>query len=424
MITHRLRRAFGLGAKSLLLHKLRSALTVLGIVFGVCSVIAMLSIGEGARLEAEEQIKRLGSENIIVRSKKPPSTREGTQITNVVDYGIRYADVDRMRRTIPSIAEIVPARITRMEVRWKDRTVDARVVGTIPSFVRAANAPVAYGRFISDVDELSAENICVVGAGVARQLFPIDDPLGKDLKLRSSYYRIVGVMSEGGAATGAGGAIVAEDRNLDVYIPLSAARKRLGEILVIVTSGSRQMEKVELHQIIVRVDATENVLATDRAIRHLFNRFHKKEDWDVTVPLELLRQAERTQFIFSVTLGSIAAISLLVGGIGIMNIMLASITERTREIGIRRALGAKKRDIVVQFLIETVALSSSGGILGIIVGILIPLVVSHFTKMRTLVTVQSLVLSFGISASVGILFGLYPANRAAAMDPIEALRRE
>ena len=209
-----------------------------------------------------------------------------------------------------------------------------------------------------------------------------------------------------------------------IYIPLTTARSRFGDTTMKFSSGGREFEKVLLHQATVKIGHEENVLETAEAIRTLLKRFHKKQDFELIVPLELLNQAKRTKRIFNIVLGSIAAISLLVGGIGIMNIMLASVTERTREIGIRRALGAKKRDIIVQFLAETVLLSASGGVLGVLLGVGLPIVVSYFTKMRTSVTPWSLALAFGISAAVGIIFGLYPAQRAADLDPIEALRHE
>jgi len=211
---------------------------------------------------------------------------------------------------------------------------------------------------------------------------------------------------------------------LALYIPLTAAKSRFGEIIMTRTSGAFNMEKVELHQLIVKVEKLENVVVTSEIIDELLARNRKKQDYEIVVPLELLRQAERTKRIFNIVLGSIAAISLLVGGIGIMNIMLASVTERTREIGIRRALGAKKRDIIVQFLTETILLSGSGGVIGLLIGITIPFLIEHFAKMETIIRLWSLFGAFGISILIGIVFGIYPAYRAAIMNPITALRHE
>mgnify|MGYP002681796270 FL=1 len=238
------------------------------------------------------------------------------------------------------------------------------------------------------------------------------------------FFRIIGVMSVGGGATGAGSGVAAEDRNRDVYLPLGTMINTQGDVLIRRSSGSMEAERVELHQVIVNVSDVAQVEPSANSIRHILSRNHAKQDYEVVVPLELLRQAERTQRIFQIVLGSIAAISLLVGGIGIMNIMLASVTERTREIGIRRALGARRQDIVVQFLVETIVLSTSGGLFGLFLGISIPLLVQHMAGMRTIVTLTSLLLSFCISVSVGLIFGIYPARRAAALDPIEALRHE
>src|SRR5216110_1337871 len=209
-----------------------------------------------------------------------------------------------------------------------------------------------------------------------------------------------------------------------MFIPLETAKTRYGEILRKVRSGSFEQERVQLHELTVKVATPEQVPAVADAIKEVMERNHKKKDYDILVPLELLKRAERTKQIFNIVLGSIAAISLLVGGIGIMNIMLASVTERTREIGIRRALGAKRRDIITQFLVETVLLSGAGGVMGVLLGITIPWFVSHFAGMKTIITFWSPVVAFTISALVGVVFGLYPARRAAQMDPVEALRHE
>ena len=413
-----------LGIKSLALHKLRSALTALGIIFGVASVIAMLSIGEGASLEAQEQIRLLGTNNVIVRSVKPPEDSDAKTATKrMTEYGLTYTDADIILDTIPAVETITPMRDIRKDVRYGVRRMDARVIGTVPEYPRVINLHVGKGRFLNVVDEREAANVCVLGSAVAKELFTYHDPLGSDIKVGTDYYRVVGVMATRGECKDKRSPTT-EDFDRDVYIPLSAARRRFGEIIVKASSGSFDIEKVELHQINVRVRSTEEVMATARAIRAVLEKTHKKTDHEMTVPLELLRRAEETKRLFSIVLGSIGGISLLVGGIGIMNIMLATITERTREIGIRRALGAKRGDITMQFLIETVILSCSGGLLGVALGLGIPRVVTKFADMQTVTTVQSLVLAFSISAATGIIFGLYPAWRAAHMDPIEALRHE
>ena len=425
MFAFRVMRTLRLGLKSLMLHKMRSMLTVLGIIFGVCSVIAMLSISEGASREAQEQIKRLGTNNIIVRSVKPPEEQSaGAERQFVKTYGLTYKDAERMATTLPSVEVVVPIREIREDIWVGSRKAAGRVVGTVPWFPQIANFRPRRGRFLTHTDMHGAASTCALGHSVARELFPLADPFGQQVKVKNYYFKVVGIMeqrsAEGDQASGSANV----DLNRNVYIPLPTAISRFGELLVRRTSGSFQAERVQLHQINVKVKETEKVIATSRAISALLTRFHKDKDYELLVPLELLRQAERTRFIYGVVLGSIAAISLLVGGIGIMNIMLASITERTREIGIRRALGAKKRDIVLQFLVETVVLSVSGGLIGIMLGIVIPFAVTYAAKMPTVITGSTIGIAFGISGVVGVVFGMYPAWQAANMDPIEALRHE
>jgi putative ABC transport system permease protein len=303
--------------------------------------------------------------------------------------------------------------------------VDGQVIGTIPWYPEIAKSNLQTGRFINAVEMQSAKNVCVLGAGIADRLFSYENPLGKAIKVGGDYYRVIGVMEEKSKATpGNGEKPTVEDLNYEVFIPLTAAKSRFGELLIRRTSGTMEVERVQLHQIIVKVDELEQVIDTAAILQAMLSYFHKKQDYELVIPLELLRRAEHTKRIFNIVLGSIAAISLLVGGIGIMNIMLASVTERTREIGIRRALGAKRRDIITQFLTETVMLSGSGGMIGIFIGVTIPFMITKFAHMATIVTLWALLLAFCISAAVGVIFGLYPAYRAANMDPIEALRHE
>jgi putative ABC transport system permease protein len=424
VIAYRFRRIVVLGIRSLSLHKLRSALTVLGIVFGVASVIAMLSIGEGANFEAQEEIKKLGSQNIILGSEKVIEERTSTATTQeVVRFGLTWKDYERIRATVPHIQFLIPMRILPTDARYARRSIEVQVIGTDAEYIRLGNVKLARGRFLTSNDHYYQRPVCVLGARVAHDLFTARDPIGEEIKLDQFYFTVIGVLEETGAASGTGGA-KGEDRNRDIFVPLQAMNSRFGEVLVKVDSGSRTAENVALHQIIVALDSDQVVDPASKVLQGLLEKFHTVEDYSVIVPLELLRQRERTDQIFNIVLGSIAGISLLVGGIGIMNIMLASVTERTREIGVRRALGAKRRDIVLQFLVETVVLSTAGGILGIVLGVAVPWFVEYSSGMKTIVTSSSLVVSFGISAAVGVIFGLYPAVRAAAMDPIEALRRE
>ena len=424
-----LKRTVRLGIKSLWLHRLRSLLTALGIVFGVCSVIAMLAIGEGASFEAQEQIKNLGSQNIILRSVKPPEeekiSEKGSQ-NFVLQYGLTYTDVKRIRATIPGVTVVLPARIIHDYVWNISRRVDCDIVGTVPWYPEMRNQRVASGRFFEDKDMNAQAAVCVIGAGMVPALFPLESPLGKDVRVGGEYYRVIGIMAPATMETRTSDET--DDHNKPtanrMFIPLETARARYGEVLMRRRSGSIQADRVQLHEVTVKVASLDQVTGVAAALQELLRRNHGKRDYEVVVPLELLRRAERTKEIFNIVLGSIAAISLLVGGIGIMNIMLASVTERTREIGIRRALGARRRDIVVQFLVETVMLSGAGGIMGVMLGVIIPSVVSHVAGMKTIITFWSPVLAFTISALVGVVFGIYPAIRAAKMDPVEALRHE
>lgn len=434
MFTFRLKRTIKLGIKSLWMHGLRSALTTSGIIFGVSSVIAMLAIGEGASQHAQDQIARLGSQNIIIKTVEPPEEEQSSGQRVVRDYGLTYADAERFHNSIPNIEVVVPSRILPQRAWYRNRKVAAEVIGTVPWFPDISTVRLLRGRFLSSIDMHYKQGVCVLDENVVKELFAFDDAMYQDVKIATDYYRVVGIVTQQAfvsdlktfdnqvpaAAPGQGGANAG-----NIYIPLTTIKDRFGEMSIEVSGSSgAKIEKVELQEIIVKVGSIEGVLPTRDILETLLDRFHKQDDYQVVVPLELLRQAERTKLIFSIVLGSIAAISLLVGGIGIMNIMLATVSERTREIGIRRALGAKKRDIIVQFLSETLLLTLVGGILGIILGSSIPFFVTYFGHMPTIITSTSLVLAFGISAIVGITFGLYPAYRAANMDPIESLRHE
>ena len=419
-----------LGIKSLMLHKLRSSLTMLGIIFGVCSVIAMLAIGEGASYEAQEVIKKLGSNNILIRSVKPAEAAKqqggGGPRGMQLKYGITYEDGSRLQSTIPGVLRVLPMRIIRENVRFDRTELPCQVIGTLPFYSEVTGAAVVRGRFLAHLDEQHQENVCVITTGLARRLFLSEDPLKHSVKIDAFYYRVIGIVQERSQPEQRSQSGKMEGQPLDnnVYIPLSASRTRFGEILIRRTAGSFEAEEVQLHQVTVQMRDLAAVETADPQIQTLLKRFHEQNDYETIVPLQLLRQAEQTKRIFNIVLGSIAAISLLVGGIGIMNIMLATVTERTREIGVRRALGAKRADITMQFLVETVVLSVGGGLVGVVVGILVPILVAQLTTMRTIVTPWSVLLAFGISGAVGIVFGLYPAKAAARLDPIEALRHE
>jgi putative ABC transport system permease protein len=411
-----------LGIENLLLHKLRSFLTMLGVVFGVGSVVAMLAVGEGASKEALREIQKLGSNNIIINSiKSVEEESTSTQHSHLSIYGLKYLDYDRIRESFNNIRETAPAKLIRKESRLGSNSLELRIVGTTNEWFDLVPRQILAGRVFNEKEDMESSAVTVLTEYGARKLLATRNTIGQTIKIGGDYFEVIGIIkSESGQA----GHIQIPDQQIDAYVPMRTVKEYYGDIFTKITSGSRSRELVELHQIIVQVDKTENVESTAAGIENMLKRFHGKKDYEVAVPLALLKQAEATKRTFNIVLGSIASISLLVGGIGIMNIMLASVTERTREIGIRRAIGARKNQIIIQFLIETVVLSTLGGIVGLAMGIGIPTVITYFAKMPTVITIQSILLPFFISIGVGIVFGIYPAASAAKVDPIIALRHE
>jgi putative ABC transport system permease protein len=421
------------GIKNLLLHKLRSLLTVLGVILGVGSVIAMLAVGEGSKKEAIERIRQLGANNVIIRSVKPTAQEEDDSATaatqsmaRVLEYGLKHTDFERLTATLPTITRAVPIALVVQDAQVRHRRMpNARILGTIPELLDVKSLRIHRGRFVTNVDNYSTRNVAVLAAGAAERLFKFEDPLGATVLLGNDVYKVVGILAPQGSGNATPGAIGQQDFNEDIYIPLACARHRFGEIQMIRSAGSRSYEMTQLNEITLTVKDANNVSQTAAMARKLLRISHPAgSDYEIQVPLELLAQAEEEKRIWNLVLGCIALISLLVGGIGIMNIMLASVTERTREIGVRRALGAKRSDITYQFLVETVLLSSIGGVLGVLFGVAVPFVVSQMSGLETVISFWSVAMAFSISVGIGIVFGIYPARRAAMMDPIEALRHE
>ncbi len=394
-------------------HKLRSALTMLGMIFGVGAVIAMLSIGEGAEREALAMIERLGVRNILVRDvdKRDEELREIRETSP----GVSPRDAVAITDAVPGI-ELVCQRvkIEPFSVLSDGRTVDATAHGVDASFAEITNLPLSTGRFIDPKDVADHSQICVIGESVRRELFGFEEAVGRVLKVNQLWLEVVGVLSgSGGASTVQGVAVGSTD--LDIYLPVSTAIRKL----------DLPMLEAPLDEIIIRLEPTTSPSEAALLIDQLLDRLHGGEDdYELVVPEALLEQSRKTQRLFNIVMGAIAGISLLVGGIGIANIMLATVFERTREIGVRRAVGARREDIRTLFLMESFTISVLGGLAGVLVGVVISKVVAASAGWSTVVTLWSVILAFGVSMAVGIGSGLYPAIRAASLNPIDALRWE
>jgi putative ABC transport system permease protein len=411
------------GVQTLMLHKLRSFLTMLGVVFGVASVVAMLAVGEGAGRDALEQIRKLGSNNIIISSIKSvdPGGGAATARSFLSIYGLTREDHARIDQGFSTVEKNVPVKLVRKNARLGRRFLELRVVGTTPQWFEVIPRKTLGGRTLSRTDLDRRAAVVVLTEFGARTLLATMNTIGQTIRIGGNSFEVVGIVK---SETGQAGTLQIPDSEIDAYIALTTAQSHFGDTTMTFTSGSRVSERVELHRIIVQTDDILSVEPTALAIERMLTLFHKDRDFQIHVPLALLKQAEATQRTFNIVLGSIAGISLLVGGIGIMNIMLASVTERIREIGIRRAIGARRSQIIVQFLIEAVVLSTVGGFIGLVVGITIPWLITYFSKMPTVITPGSILLPLTVSIGIGVVFGLYPAARAARVDPIVALRHE
>jgi putative ABC transport system permease protein len=422
-----------LGLTSLRLHLSRSILTMLGIVFGVGAVVCMLSITQGAQEQVLRLIGGMGLTSITALTKKPPETTRAdpSQQNLMIAYGLTFRDAVRLKETLPKVEISVTLRDLRKDAYVGSTRLVGRVVATESIYADAAALRVERGRFIAPLDEQTHNAVCVLGADARRQLFPLVDPLGRDIKVGGLYLRVVGVLApveESQANTAQAlkidQPIGISQLNKTLFVPLRTALARFGIASVRRVPGGQEFVYVELDEIRLRVEDVEAVTPVAQTVENVLRRAHPTDDYELQVPLALLRQSEESQATFKVVMIAIASISLLVGGIGIMNIMLTSVTERTREIGIRRATGATRGDITRQFLIETTVLSSVGGLVGISLGVLGAHAVTWLANWYTALALWSLPVSFGVAALVGLVFGLYPAMRAARMDPIEALRHE
>ena len=392
---------------SLGLHKLRSALTILGIIFGVASVITMLAVGAGASEEAQRTIRELGSNNIIVNSvKEQEESSVGTGI-GVSVYGITNEDVERIWATVPNLQAVARQRVVQGVVSYQSESHNTSMVASDDEIFSVKGIELHKGRFFNSSDDRNLSLVCVIDKQVADELFPYQDPLEEKILYRESYLQVVGVV-DGGESK--------------VYVPWSSWSTQFGGLTVHSQQGTWEVEKVDVHEMVLQLDNSESVLVADRILRRIMTHGHSVNDFAIKVPIKLLEKAEETKRLFNYLLGSIAGISLLVGGIGIMNIMLATVSERTKEIGLRRAIGARKKDIITQFMVEAIVLSLVGGLIGVAVGVALPLMITYFSGVPTSISIFSVIGSFLISGITGVLFGSYPAVKSANLNPIEALR--
>jgi len=401
------------GLRSLLAHKLRSALTILGIVFGVAGLVAMMSIAEGARRESIEQIRLLGTNNVRVNHVElTGELREEADLKG--SDGLSERDVQLLTAALPNLVGTAPVRFVEEPVFAKNREATGRVVATNADYGRITDFHAERGRFLSPLDQREGKRVAVIGASVRNELFGYRNPLGQRIRIGDSWFRVVGLMEPKTIREGRTSMIQMRDINTDIYIPITTASARFPS-----ETGTG------IHEIVIQVEDATQVMATSRIVDRVLRRSHQQvSDYEIVVPAQLLEQAQATQRVFNVVMGSIAAISLLVGGIGIMNIMLTTVTERTREIGVRRALGATRRAVLQQFLVETVLMSATGGVVGILLGAVMARGISLMAGWQTILSVESALAAFTVSACVGIAFGLYPARRAATMSPMAALRAE
>lgn len=401
--------------RGLLDHKFRSFLTMLGIIFGVASVIAMLSIGEGAKRESIAKYQDLGVTNIIVRDKDF-SDQELEEVRAKFSQGLSITDANVIKEIIPGVVEVAPQAEKDSEVKYADKSAKSRIVGITPEYIKILNYQTDKGDFINADHYLRNLKVCVLGAGILKTLFKNEDPIGKMVKIDDQWLEVVGVLKSKALFTETVGELASRDLNNDVYVPLTTYNKRF------VPENALQSE---IKQITIKVASSDKLIETSTLITSILDRHHfNNKDYSIVIPYELLKQEEKERRIYNFLLGAIAAISLIVGGIGIMNIMLATVMERTREIGIRRAIGARKADIMSQFVTEAVAISITGGIIGVFLGVSLSLTISLFTDVHTFIRLYSVFLAFGFSVLVGISFGYLPAKNAANLKPIESIRYE
>ena len=439
---------FYIALEAVIANRIRSLLTALGIIFGVAAVIAMLAIGSGAQQEILEQIKLVGVNNIVVKPIVEQSEEEieagfGSAFgQSKFSAGLTLLDMQSIQQVIPGIKALSPEILIETFIIKDGLRRTAKLVGVENDYFSISDFDLSEGRFFTDTHLLKGEPVCIIGSGIAAKFFSREEPLGKNIKVGRHWLKVVGILKERNISTKSIDNLGIRDYNMDVYTPLKTVLIRYkNRSLVTETMIKRENRENEdkknssenkgpvnyhqLDRLVVQVEETNTINPAAEVISRLLKRRHYEVvDYEIQIPELLLKQQQRTKSIFNFVLGAIAGISLLVGGIGIMNIMLASVMERIKEIGLRLSLGAKKLDIVLQFLCESVMISVSGGLIGIFLGITLATVVSQVAEIPTIITFPSIILSFGVAATVGLIFGITPARRAASQDPITSLRHE
>ena len=408
---------FRLGFENLLLHKLRSLLTMLGMIFGVAAVVSMLSIGAGAQQKVLALIEQLGVHNLIVEAKETLE-RQANQKMRRISPGLTFQDYRVIRENVSNIVAATPRkRFTPSSLIPKPQQEQPVVYGVNTTYPQIAGLHLIAGRFLDAQEDSYAGPVCVLGAGAKSSLFGVANAIGQYVKVNEQWFRVIGVVGPQLSAQTETAGIPSQDTNNLMYVPLSAATLRLEDTY----SSLRD----EIDGIYLRLAPDADSSSVADIVRGILNTSHHDAgDFNVIVPAELLAEQKRTERLFNTVMVAIASISLLVGGIGIMNIMLASILERTREIGLRRAVGARQIDIIRQFVIEAVMISLVGGILGVLFGFGMSRLIALLAGWSTIVTLASILLAFLVSISVGLVFGIYPAVKAARLNPVEAIRYE
>lgn len=404
-----------LAVLALIDHKFRSFLTILGIIFGIASVIAMISIGEGAKKQAIAKYQDLGVSNIIVRDKDL-TDKELEEVRMKFSKGLSFEDAKAIEEIVPGVISVAAQSETKLEAKSGDKSSKATVIGITPAILQVLNYEPDKGEFINADHYERQLKVCILGSTIAKDLFSYENPVGRNVKLDDQWFEIIGVMETKALFTETVGELASRDLNNDVYIPLSTFNKRIPR---------KNKFDSEIKQLTVKLENSDNLVETAAVIRGIIDRHHfNNEDFSIIVPYELMKQEEKEARIYNILLASIAAISLIVGGIGIMNIMLASILERTREIGVRRALGGRKSHIMKQFITEAVILSITGGIIGVFLGVTFSVGITWVSDVQTSITWYSIFIAFAFSLIVGITFGYLPAKRAANLRPVESIRHE